>query len=76
MEIIVPAGTDDAGVDEMLVARRAWIAAKRSALPSYETVRRDLGWTALASCGWPAKPSRSTGVMDRRTARLAAEHSS
>jgi predicted metal-dependent hydrolase len=29
LEIIVPAGTDDARVDEMLVARQAWIAAKR-----------------------------------------------
>ena len=29
VEIIVPAGTDRACVDEMLVARRAWIAAKR-----------------------------------------------
>lgn len=29
LEIIVPAGTDDTRVDEMLIARRAWIAAKR-----------------------------------------------
>jgi predicted metal-dependent hydrolase len=29
LEIIVPAGTDDARVDELLVARQAWIAAKR-----------------------------------------------
>jgi len=30
LEIIVPAGTDDTRVDEMLAARREWIAAKRS----------------------------------------------
>jgi predicted metal-dependent hydrolase len=29
LEIIVPAGTDDARVNEMLIARREWIAAKR-----------------------------------------------
>jgi predicted metal-dependent hydrolase len=32
LEIIVPAGTDDARVDEMLIARRDWIAAKRSSV--------------------------------------------
>lgn len=72
LEIIVPAGTDDARVDEMLVARQAWIAAKRKRVAEVRDRPARLGLDRPGVV-WLAGQAVAIDWRDRRVAaaRLA-----